>query len=153
MKRAIIKGIMGTCIILTGCGHKQESSDKPASPLIAAQPGNRLGDLPDATVRQGSIKELAAQSSVIVYANCDGNDHLVVTEIWKGSDVASAIAVIIGTQIPYHTPPKPLPQPDGAIVFLPQGCSSATQFSGMSVTAIPTGGQEIKTQFKKSFGL
>ena len=155
MKNATIIGITAASILWAGCDKKIRSSGSPASPTIAVQPAVNTGDLPNPSITSSPtlLKDLGAQSSVIVYASRDSNDHWVVTEIWKGSDVASTIGIIIGTQIPYHTPPIPGPPPDGAIVFLPQGCSPATKFSGMSVTAVPASGQEIKAQFKKTLGL
>jgi hypothetical protein len=79
---------------------------------------------------EAAQKKLIAESLVIVYASADTNHlpniRLVVREIWKGSEKASAIGVTNGMELLLNWGARDGIPPDHAVVCFPQRVSSST---------------------------
>jgi hypothetical protein len=147
MKMLILTGVMATSILLVGCG-------KGGTAVSYASPSFTTVDTP--------LKELVAQSPIIVYANADTNNlpniHFVIAEVWKGSHDASTAGCDIGTQISRQWLAKYGTLPDGAILFYRRSIPSSGTYeiaANYMVRAGHIGGTTTMTiqQFKIAFGL
>jgi hypothetical protein len=138
---------MAATIVLVGCG-KGGTAGSYASPSF--------------TTVDTPLKQLVAQSPIIVYASAVTNDspniHFVIAEIWKGSHDASTVGCGIGTQISHQWAANYGTFPDGAILFYRPSIPASGSFeiaANYMVRAGHIGGTTTMTiqEFKSAFGL
>ena len=133
MKNKVIIGIVAGFVLLAGAALRSRASD-------------------GFTTAFTPLKELVAESPIIVYARIDTNS-LTITEIWKGTNEISKAGVAVGTKISQKWPASDGPVPDGVVLFYQRALPSseslqigseyyarAGRFDGMTI-------QEFKTKF------
>jgi hypothetical protein len=138
MNNAIILGVIAAFVLLADCG----KGDIPATFIS--------GDIP--------LKQVVAQSQVIVYATADTNNlpniRAVIVEVLKGSHEASVAGITNGMQISLQWPANGGTLPDGAILFyhrIPNSEKLEIRSEYM-VRGGQVAGMTIQ-QFKTTFGL
>jgi hypothetical protein len=74
------------------------------------------------TTADTPLPELVRQSTIIAYATANTNHlpdiTLTVTDIWKGTNIAQADNIKVGSHYPFHWPADGGPVMDGAILFI-----------------------------------
>ena|ERR1035437_2299304 len=134
MKHSIIAGIVAAFILLAGCSKSEPHTPTP-------------------------VKNLVAQSQIIAYTSADTNNAphlgLIVMEILKGQQEASALGITNGMQFPYEYPKGVRHLPDGAFVFIKPEEISATGVKFSAMYWVKDGRVKDMTvqQFKTSCGL
>jgi hypothetical protein len=140
MKNKVIIKIVVGCVLLAGSPLRSGASDVLYSGLTP-------------------LKELVAESPMIVYTSVDTNNlptiHLTITEIWKGTNEISKTGVAVGTQISQQWPASDGPVPDGAVLFYQRALPSSESLRIGSEHYVRAGSFDDMTiqEFKTKFGL